>query len=62
MEGIGNWVSGACVALLGLGALLGAGRADDQVVHLSALGIFVVCIFFIMMLIKLAYEGDKDSH
>ena len=62
MEGIGNWVIGACVGLIGLGALFVAGSAEDQALYLSALGIFVVCFLFIMMLIKLAYEGDKDSH
>lgn len=58
MEGIGNWLVGGLVGLLGLGALVLAGHSHDPIVHYSALGVFLICIVFVMMLIKLAFERE----
>ena len=58
MEGVSKWIVGGFVCLLGLGALILAGQSQDPVVHYSALGVFLICIVFVMMLIKLAFERE----
>ncbi len=58
MEGISKWIVGGLVGLLGLGALILAGQSHDPIVHYSALGVFLICIVFVMMLIKLTYERE----
>ncbi len=61
MEGIGNWIVGGFVGLLGLAALILAGNSHDSVVQYSALGVVLLSIFFIMMLIKIAYEREHGD-
>ena len=61
MEGIGSWIVGGFVGLLGLAALVLAGNSHDSVVQYSALGVVLLSIFFIMMLIKIAYEREHGD-
>ncbi len=61
MEGIGNWIVGGFVGLLGLAALILAGNSHDSVVQYSALGVVLLSIVFIMMLIKIAYEREHGD-
>ncbi len=61
MEGIGNWIVGGFVGLLGLAALVLAGNSHDSVVQYSALGVVLLSIVFIMMLIKIAYEREHGD-
>ena len=58
MDRIGSWIVGGLVGLLGLGALILAGNSSDPTVYYSALGVFVLCIVFVMTLIKLAFERE----
>ncbi|MDJ0942378.1 MAG: hypothetical protein QNJ30_02885 [Kiloniellales bacterium] len=62
MEGIGSWIVGGFVGLLGLAALILAGNSHDPVLHYSALGIAVLSVIFIMVLIKMAFERDNRDH
>ena len=61
MEGIGKWIVGGFVGLLGLAALVLAGNSHDSVVQYSALGVVLLSIVFIMMLIKIAYEREHGD-
>ena len=61
MKNVGNWVLGGCVALLGIAALVLAGRAQDTALHLSALGIFVFSFFFVMMLVRQAFDREHED-
>ncbi len=61
MKDTGTWVLGAVVALLGVAALVLAGRAHDAALHLSALGIFIFCFFFVMMLVKQAFDREHKD-
>lgn len=61
MEGIGSWIVGGFVGLLGLAALVLAGNSHDSVVQYSALGVVLLSIVFIMMLIKFAYEREHGD-
>ena len=61
MEGIGSWIVGGFVGLLGLAALILAGNSHDSVVQYSALGVVLLSIVFIMMLIKIAYEREHGD-
>ena len=61
MEGIGNWIVGGFVGLLGLAALVLAGNSHDSVVQYSALGVVLLSIVFIMMLIKIACEREHGD-
>ncbi|MDJ0934714.1 MAG: hypothetical protein QNJ06_02755 [Kiloniellales bacterium] len=61
MEGIGSWIVGGFVGLLGLAALVLAGNSHDSVVQYSALGVVLLSIVFIMMLIKIAYEREHGD-
>jgi hypothetical protein len=62
MEGIGNWIVGGFVGLLGLAALILAGNSHDAVVQYSALGVVLLSIVFIMILIKIAFEREHGDH
>ena len=62
MKDTGNWVLGAVVALLGVAALVLAGRAHDTALHLSALGIFVFCVLFVLMLVRQAFDREHKDH
>ena len=62
MEGIGNWVVGGFVGLLGLAALVLAGNTHDPIVQNSALGIVLLSIIVVMMLIKMAFEREHRDH
>ena len=62
MKDTGAWVLGAAVALLGLAALVLAGRAQDTVLYLSALGIFVFCVLYVLMLVKQAFDREHKDH
>ncbi len=61
MEGISKWIVGGLVGLLGLGALIMAGQSQDPILHYSALGVFLICIVFVMLLIKLAFEREHPD-
>lgn len=62
MKDVANWVLGGCVALLGIAALVLAGRAQDTALYLSALGIFAFCVLFVMMLVRQAFDREhKDQ-
>ncbi len=58
MEGIGTWIVGAFVGLLGIAALIMAGNSQDPIVQNSALGVVALSVVFIMLLIKMAYERE----
>lgn len=58
MEGIGKWIVGGFVGLLGLGALILAGNSHDASVQYSALGVVLLSIVFIMVLIKMTFERE----
>ena len=58
MEGIGKWIVGGFVGLLGLGALVLAGNSHDGIVQYSALGIVLLSVMFIMVLIKMAFDRE----
>jgi len=62
MEGIGNWIVGGFVGLLGLAALILAGNSHDSVVQYSALGVVLLSIVFIMLLIKIGFEREHGDH
>ena len=61
MKDVGTWVLGGCVALLGIAALVLAGRAQDTALYLSALGIFVFSFFFVMMLVRQAFDREHED-
>ncbi len=62
MEGIGSWIVGGFVGLMGLAALILAGNSHDPVVQYSALGVALLSVFFIMLLIKMAFEREHRDN
>lgn len=56
----GKMFLGACAALIGLGGLFAASHAGHGVGYYGGLAIAVLCVWFVMQLIKTA--GDHGGH
>ena len=61
MNNVGRTILGGLVTLIGLAALVLAARAQDTAVYLVGLSIFVLSVLFVMLQIKMTFDGEKSK-
>lgn len=59
MPGLGRWVVGAMVAIIGLFALYLASRAHDAVMYYTGIGFFVASVLFNFMQVKQVFDHQE---
>lgn len=62
MEHPGNWVLGACSAILGVAGLFVSARVGEGVGYYGGLAIFAAGILFTMYLIKSSFDAQENGH
>lgn len=61
MKTIGNWILGGLATVLGLVGLLISSRAHDTYMYGIGLFIAVACAFFVMNMIKQAFDTAEHG-
>lgn len=56
-----KWLTGALVMLLGLVGLYFSANAKDGSLYFAGLAIFVTCLLYVLLQIKLAYDSRAAS-
>jgi hypothetical protein len=54
-----TWFVGVMVAILGVGGLFVASRAEDQIIYTAGLMVFVGSVLFEFLLIKSTFDHDE---
>ncbi|MDA0675380.1 MAG: hypothetical protein O3A88_03290 [Proteobacteria bacterium] len=54
-----TWFVGVMVAILGVGGMFVASRAEDQIIYTAGLIVFVGCALFEFLLIKSTFDYDE---
>lgn len=62
MEHPGNWVLGACSAILGVAGLFVSARVGEGVAYYGGLVMFAVGVLFAMYLIKATFDAKESGH
>ncbi len=62
MEGMGKWIAGAVIGLIGVLGLFLAAHAHDDALYYAGLAVFVLAVLIIGAMVKRNFDMQEGAH